>query len=366
MPLKILMSSRLQYRNYISWRMAANGSPELLIVMGAAATADQTEHVLARLQEAGVSARVQRGREATVIGAIGERELLATLPLEGYPGVEQVLPILKPYKLVARELSPDPTVIEVDGRRIGDGWFGLIAGPCTVEYREQTLETARAVADAGATMLRGGAFKTRTSPYTFQGLGDDALEILREASEETGLPVVTELMDPRHVEAVLDAADVIQIGARNMQNFMLLAEVGRADKPILLKRGPSSSVEELLMAAEYVAKEGNERIILCERGIKTFERTTRYTLDLGSVAVLKHETHLPVIVDPSHAAGRRDLVLPLARAAVAVGADGLIVETHPRPEEALSDGPQQIPSAEFGAFAREVDAIVALMGKRIG
>ena len=257
-------------------------------------------------------------------------------------------------------------MIEVDGRRIGDGFFGLIAGPCTVEYREQTLETARAVAEAGATMLRGGAFKPRTSPYTFQGLGDEALTILREASEETGLPVVTELMDPRHVEAVLGAADVIQIGARNMQNFMLLAEVGRADKPVLLKRGPAASVEELLMAAEYVAREGNERIILCERGIKTFEQSTRYTLDLGAVAVLKRETHLPVIVDPSHAAGRRDLVLPLARAAAAVGADGIIVESHPSPEEALCDGPQQIPTAEFGEFAREVRAIVELLGKTIG
>jgi 3-deoxy-7-phosphoheptulonate synthase len=346
--------------------VAVNGSPELLIVMGAAATPDQTEHVLARLQEAGVDARVTRGREATVIGAIGERELLATLPLEGYPGVEQVLPILKPYKLVAREVSPDPTVIEVDGRRLGDAWFGLIAGPCSVEYREQTLETARAVAAAGATMLRGGAFKPRSSPYTFQGLGDQGLAILREAGDETGLPVVTELMDPRHVEPVLEAADVIQIGARNSQNFLLLAEVGRADKPVLLKRGMATSVEELLMAAEYVAKEGNERIILCERGIKTFETATRFTLDLGAVAVLKHETHLPVIVDPSHAAGRRDLVLPLARAGAAVGADGIIVETHPAPEEALSDGPQQIPTAEFGDFAREIREIVELLGKQIG
>jgi 3-deoxy-7-phosphoheptulonate synthase len=322
--------------------------------------------VLARLQEAGVSARVQRGREATVIGAIGERELLATLPLEGYPGVEQVLPILKPYKLVAREVSPDPTVIDVDGHRIGQEFFGLIAGPCSVEYREQTLKTARAVAEAGGTMLRGGAFKPRTSPYTFQGLGDEGLAILREAGDETGLPVVTELMDPRHVEAVLELADVIQIGARNSQNFLLLAEVGRADKPVLLKRGMSTSVEELLMAAEYVAKEGNERIILCERGIKTFETATRFTLDLGAVAVLKHETHLPVIVDPSHAAGRRDLVLPLARAAAAVGADGIIVETHPRPEEALSDAAQQIPTAEFGEFVREVREVVELLGKQIG
>src|SRR5205823_4578187 len=239
--------------------MASNPSPELLIVMASGATADQTEHVVARLHEAGVDARVSRGREATVIGAIGERELLATLPLEGYPGVEQVLPILKPYKLVAREVAPDPTVIDVKGRRIGEHYFGLIAGPCTVEYREQTLETARAVAAAGATWLRGGAFKPRTSPYTFQGLGIEALEILREASEETGLPVVTELMDPRHVEEVVDHADVIQIGARNMQNFLLLSEIGRVNKPVLIKRGPSASVEELLMAAEYVAKEGNEQ-----------------------------------------------------------------------------------------------------------
>jgi len=346
--------------------VATSGSPELLIVMGAGATPDQTEHVLARLQEAGVQARVTHGREATVIGAIGERELLATLPLEGYPGVEQVLPILKPYKLVAREVSPDPTVIEVDGRKLGDTWFGLIAGPCSVEYREQTLETAHAVADAGATMLRGGAFKPRTSPYTFQGLGDEGLAILREAGDETGLPVVTELMDPRHVGPVLEMADVIQIGARNSQNFLLLSEVGRADKPVLLKRGMSTSVEELLMAAEYVAKEGNERIILCERGIKTFETATRFTLDLGAVAVLKNETHLPVIVDPSHAAGRRDLVLPLARAAAAVGADGIIVETHPRPEEALSDAAQQIPTADFAEFTREVREIVELLGKQIG
>ena len=346
--------------------MATNVSPELLIVMKGGATAEQTENVVARLSEAGAHARVSRGREATVIGAIGEQELLTSLPLEAYPGVEQVLPILKPYKLVSREISPDPTVIEARGRKVGDGWFGLIAGPCSVETREQTLEAAHAVAAAGSTMLRGGAFKPRTSPYSFQGLGVEALSILREAREETGLPIVTELMDPRHVEEVLDVADVIQIGARNMQNFLLLAELGRIDRPVLLKRGLSSSVEELLMAAEYVAKEGNERIILCERGIKTFETATRYTLDLGAVAVLKTETHLPVIVDPSHAAGRRDLVLPLARAAAAVGADGIIVEVHPRPEEALSDGPQQIPADEFADFARAVIEVVSLMGREIG
>src|ERR687895_1609813 len=316
--------------------MAATGSPELLIVMGATATPDQVEEVVARLAEAGVHAHVTPGKRATTIGAIGERELLATLPLEGFPGVEQVVPILKPYKLVSTEIRADPTVIDVRGRRIGDGYFGLIAGPCTVEYREQTLVTARAVKEAGASMVRGGVFKPRTSPYTFQGLGVEGLRILEEARDETGLPLVTELMDPRHVEAVVGTADVIQIGARNMQNFILLSEVGKAGKPVLLKRGPSASVEELLMAAEYVVKEGNARVILCERGIRTFERSTRYTLDIGAVPVLKQETHLPVIVDPSHAAGRRDLVLPLARAAVAAGADGIIVEVHPEPEHALS------------------------------
>src|SRR5919206_1734615 len=326
--------------------MAITGAPELLIVMGASATQDQVDEVVARLEEAGCSAFVTPGREATVIGAIGDREMLATLPLEGFAGVEQVLPILKPYKLVSRELSPDPTVIEVRGRRIGDGYFGFIAGPCTVESREQTLESARVVAREGVTMLRGGAFKPRTSPYTFQGLGEVALEILVEAREETGLPLVTELMDPRHVEEVVETADVIQIGARNMSNFSLLAEVGRATKPILLKRGLSATVEDLLMAAEYIVKEGNSEVILCERGIKTFETATRFTLDIGAIPVLKQETHLPVIVDPSHPAGRRDLVLPLARAAVAAGAHRVIGATQPRPEEALCDGPQLIPTAD--------------------
>jgi len=346
--------------------MATQAAPEVLIVMGSTATADQTEHVVARLAEAGVAARVSAGREATVIGAIGDRELLASLPLEGYPGVDQVLPIVKPYKLVSRELAADPTVIASHGRLIGDTHFGLIAGPCSVESREQTLETARVVAAAGGTMLRGGAFKPRSSPYSFQGLGQRGLEILAEAREETGLPIVTELMDPRDVEAVVGLADVIQIGARNMQNFTLLSEVGRAEKPVLLKRSPSGSIEELLMAAEYVVREGNDQVMLCERGIKTFEQTTRYTLDIAAVPVLKQETHLPVIVDPSHPAGRRDLVLPLTRAAVAAGADGVIVETHPDPEHALSDGPQQIPTAQFEEFAREVVAIVQLMGKTVG
>jgi 3-deoxy-7-phosphoheptulonate synthase len=346
--------------------MATTHAPELLIVMHGTATQEQIDEVVARLEEAGASAHVTPGKQATVIGAIGEREQIAALPLEGYPGVEQVLPILKPYKLVSREISPDPTVISVRGRRIGDGYFGFVAGPCTVETREQTLTTARAVAAAGCTMLRGGAFKPRTSPYTFQGLGVEGLHILAEAREETGLPLVTELMDARDVEDVLDTADVIQIGARNMSNFSLLAEVGKVRKPVLLKRGPSASVEELLMAAEYVVREGNAQVILCERGIRTFETATRFTLDIGAIPVLKQETHLPVIVDPSHAAGRRELVLPLARAAVAAGADGIIVEVHPEPEHALCDAAQQIPVAEFSHFADEINALSSLMGKVIG
>jgi 3-deoxy-7-phosphoheptulonate synthase len=348
--------------------MPVDESAELqqLIMMSGHAPDDQVEDVLLRLSEAGSYGRVAPGRDSIVISAFGDPQMIHDLGLENVAGVERVLPVSKPYKLVSAESQPERTVIQTRGRRIGGDYFGLIAGPCTVESREQTLETARAVNAAGATMLRGGAFKPRTSPYTFQGLGVEALQLLREAGDETGLPVVTELMDPRHVEEVVEATDVIQIGARNSQNFLLLSEVGRADKPVLLKRGPSTSVEELLMAAEYVAKEGNERIILCERGIKTFETATRYTLDLGAVAVLKNETHLPVIVDPSHAAGRRDLVLPLARAAAAVGADGIIVETHPQPEHALSDGPQQIPTSEFAAFAAAVTAIVEVMGKHVG
>ena len=268
--------------------------------------------------------------------------------------------------LVTRAVSPDATVVDVAGRRVGDGFFGLVAGPCTVESREQTLESARAVAAAGATWLRGGAFKLRTSPYAFQGLGAEALEILAEAREETGLPLVTELVDPRHAEAVAAVADVVQIGARNMHNAPLLAEAAATGKPVLLKRGPAASIEELLMAAEYVLKAGNGQVLLCERGIRTFDHSTRYTLDVGAVPVLKRETHLPVIVDPSHAAGQRDLVLPLARAAVAAGADGVLVEVHPEPERALCDGPQLLPTDGFAAFADDIRTLASLMGKQIG
>jgi 3-deoxy-7-phosphoheptulonate synthase len=344
----------------------ASGEIQLLIMMDAGTPDDQVEEVLALLAENGSYGRVAPGQESLVIGAFGDREALNGLALEERDGVESVLPISKPYKLVSSESAPGPTVIQTRGRRVGGDHFALIAGPCTVETRDQTLTTARVVAAAGASMLRGGAFKPRTSPYSFQGLGAEGLAILEEAREDTGLPLATELMDPRDVEAVIEVADVIQIGARNMQNFLLLSEVGKTDKPVLLKRGSSASVEELLMAAEYILKEGNPRVILCERGIKTFERSTRFTLDIGAVPVLKELTHLPVIVDPSHAAGRRELVPAMARAAVAAGADGIIVEAHPEPERALCDAPQQIPTQHFGEFADEIRRLVEVMGKTIG
>jgi len=338
----------------------------MIVVMRTGATGEEIEEVRRTIEENDLEAFVSVGEERTVIGVVGP-DVERVEHIISLPGVEQVIRVTKPYKLASREHHPDRTRVRVGGVDVGAGsTLQVMAGPCAVESREQLVATAQWGKREGAVALRGGAFKPRTSPYSFQGLGAEALAILREAREETGLPIVTELMDPRHVEEVVETADVIQIGARNSQNFLLLSEVGRSDKPVLLKRGLSTSVEELLMAAEYIAKEGNERIVLCERGIKTFETSTRFTLDLGAVAVLKHETHMPVIVDPSHAAGRRDLVLPLARAAVAVGADGIIVETHPRPEEALSDGPQQIPAAEFGAFAADVREFVALMGKEIG
>jgi 3-deoxy-7-phosphoheptulonate synthase len=336
----------------------------MMIVMQEGATPAQIEHVVARIREAGARAHLSEGEFVTVIGAIGDdRELIATLDLTGEPGVEKVVPILKPYKVVSREFRHEDRVVEVAGRRVGGGSFGLIAGPCTVETREQTLETARVCREAGAAMLRGGAYKPRTSPYTFQGLGKPALEILVEAREETGLPIVTELMDIRQMDDVLEVADVVQLGARNMQNFDLLREMGRVDVPVLLKRGLSNTIEEWLLSAEYVAKEGNDRIILCERGIRTFETATRSTLDISAVPVVKGLSSLPVIVDPSHAAGRRDLILPMARAAVAAGADGLIVEVHPAPEHALCDGPQALHADRFAEWVADVRRVVELMGK---
>jgi 3-deoxy-7-phosphoheptulonate synthase len=336
----------------------------MMIVMKPNATQEEIEHVLERVRSVGARAHVSQGEEVTVIGAIGDREHVARLELDGAPGVSQVVPILKPYKLSSSQLrNGERSVFEIGGRRIGGEHFALIAGPCTVESREQVLETARVVKDAGATMFRGGAYKPRTSPYAFQGLGQEGLRLLAEAKAEYGLPIVTELMDVRDLEAVLEVADMVQIGARNMQNYTLLSEVGRSGCPVLLKRGLSATLEELLMAAEYILKEGNERVILCERGIRTFETAYRFTLDLMAVPVLKQLSHLPVVVDPSHAAGRRDLVEPLSLAAAAAGADGIIVEVHPDPESAVCDGPQALRTEEFADYAALVERAAAVAGK---
>jgi 3-deoxy-7-phosphoheptulonate synthase len=337
-----------------------------MVVMTPQATSADVAEVVRRLEAAGVHAKVMPGELTTAIGAIGDPEGVRALALEGMAGVDQVIPISRPYKLASSELSHhEPTSFAIDGRTIGGGsTFCLIAGPCTVETREQTLGIARAVAD-GASMLRGGAFKPRTSPFAFRGLGTDGLAILREAREATGLPVVSELTDAAYADEFAAAVDVVQVGARNMQNYALLEVVGKLGKPVLLKRGLSSTLDELLMAADYILKEGNEQVMLCERGIRTFETAMRFTLDLGGVAWLKLHTHLPVIVDPSHAAGDRRLVGPLARAAAAVGADGIIVEVAEDPEAALCDGPQQLYARDFGEFAASVAAHAAIEGKQV-
>jgi 3-deoxy-7-phosphoheptulonate synthase len=338
-----------------------------MVVMTPQATQAEIDAVVARLETAGVHAKVMPGELTTAIGAIGDPEGVRGLALEGMAGVDQVIPISRPYKLASSELSHHaPTVVSVNGRRVGGGaTFCLIAGPCTVESRDQTLTVARAVQRAGASMLRGGAFKPRTSPFSFQGLGKPALEILREAREETGLPVVSELTDATYAEEMAEAVDVIQVGARNMQNYGLLEVVGKLGRPVLLKRGLSSTVDELLMAADYILKEGNENVMLCERGIRTFETATRFTLDLGAVPYLKLHTHLPVIVDPSHASGDRRLVEPLSRAAAAVGADGIIVEVAENPDAALCDGPQQLYARDFERFAASVASHAALVGRQL-
>jgi 3-deoxy-7-phosphoheptulonate synthase len=341
----------------------------MMIVMKETATEEEVEAVVAKIERAGARAHRSAGARVTVIGAIGDVEQdanVASLGLEGQPGVDRVVPILKPYKLASAQITHgERTVLDIDGRKVGGEHFALIAGPCTVESREQTLETARVVRDAGATLLRGGAYKPRTSPYAFQGLGQEGLRLLAEAKAETGLPIVTELMDIGDLDAVLEVADVIQIGARNMQNYPLLSELGRAGRPVLLKRGLAATLDELLMAAEYILKEGNPSVMLCERGIRTFETAYRFTLDLMAVPVLKELSHLPVIVDPSHAAGRRDLVLPLSLAAAAVGADGIIVEVHPNPDEAICDGPQALKAEDFAEYAQMVERAAALAGKAL-
>ena len=338
-----------------------------MIVTRPKVTDAEIDHIRERIEAVGMRTHLSRGEHRTIIGCIGDESLLEEIPLRSLPGVESVTPVLKPYKLASREFAAERTVVTVGGRD-GRASFGgpaitVIAGPCSVESREMLDATAVAVRDAGASLLRGGAFKPRSSPYAFQGLGAEALRMLAEVRATTGLPVVTEVMDTRQVDLVAEHADMLQIGARNMQNFALLAEVGRVRRPVLLKRGLSATIKELLMAAEYIMANGNHDVVLCERGIRTYETATRNTLDVAAIPVLKRESHLPVIVDPSHAGGDAGLVAPLAFAAVAAGADGLIIEVHPDPSCALSDGDQSLEPAAFARLMAQVAAFAAAAGR---
>jgi 3-deoxy-7-phosphoheptulonate synthase len=330
----------------------------MIVNMKVEASEKEISHVIERIEECGYHAHVSRGSERTIIGAVGNGRRNEVQALEAAPGVEAIVEIAHPFKLVSRQLRHTRTVVDVCGVRIGDGAPVVMAGPCSVESREQLLETARAVRDAGAHMLRGGAYKPRTSPYDFQGLGVEALELLYEAGRETGLPVVTEVMSTEDIDIVAEYADMLQVGARNMQNFSLLRRLAATSKPILLKRGPSATIREWLLAAEYLLAGGNSRVVLCERGIKTFETETRNTLDLSAVALVKELSHLPVIADPSHGTGRRSLVPAMSRAALGAGADGLMIEVHPCPERALSDGPQSMDLPGFGEMMRELRALL--------
>lgn len=340
----------------------------MIVVMGPTHTRAQLDAVIQKIEEGGLRAQINEGVERVVLGVLGDshtKELLRE-HVEAMPGVESVVRILQPYKLVSREFQGGrDSTVWVRNVAIGGSRVVVIAGPCSVESREQALQTARAVKAAGAQILRGGAFKPRTSPYSFLGLEEDALKILAEARDLTGLPIVTEAMDARQLAMVIEYADMVQIGARNMQNYTLLRDAGRVKHPIMLKRGPGATIEELLLAAEYIMAEGNPNVVLCERGIRTFETYTRFTLDLNAVPVLKRLTHLPVIVDPCHGTGKWEFVTPMARASVAAGSDGLLIEVHPEPAKALSDGPQQLTPQNFAVMMQELDAIALAVGRRV-
>jgi len=338
----------------------------MIIVLRPDATEEQINHIIDKVQKLGLKPHVSKGTERTIIGVIGPEDILGVTPLEVFPGVEKVMPVLAPYKLVSREFQPRDSVIDVGkGVKIGGKRITVMAGPCAVENLETLREIATSVKKAGATVLRGGAFKPRTSPYSFQGLGEEGLKYLSQVGQELGLVTVSEVMDPRDVELVARYIDILQIGARNMQNFNLLKEVGLAKKPVLLKRGLSCTVKELLMSAEYILSGGNFNVILCERGIRTFEDSTRNTLDISAVPSVKQLSHLPIIVDPSHAAGKWGLVLPLSRAAVACGADGLIVEVHTHPEDASSDGAQSLLPSNFAQMMEELKVLAKAIGREI-
>ena len=338
----------------------------MIIVMKKNATEEQINKVAAWIESMGYAAYPSRGVERTIIGAVGDdRGKAALQAAESLSGVERTMPILKPYKLASREAREEDTIIKVGNVTIGGGQFVVIAGPCAVESEEQMMESAFVVKEAGAQILRGGAFKPRTSPYSFQGMEEEGLKILARVREKTGLPVVTEVMSTEDVDLVEKYTDILQIGARNVQNFPLLKKAGQARKPILLKRGMMTTIEELLMSAEYILSSGNEQVILCERGIRTFETATRNTLDLSAVPVLKGLTHLPIIVDPSHAAGHWKYVIPLSKAAMAVGADGLLVEVHPEPEKAVSDGLQSLKPKKFHMLMEELRNLETCLHKKV-
>ena len=337
----------------------------MIIVMQARATDADIEHVRKRIEELGLTPHVSRGTERTLIGVIGDERLIRRDQLALLPHVDEVIPILKPYKLASREFKPADTVITAAGVPIGGNELVVIAGPCSVEHEEQIITAAEAVKAAGARLLRGGAYKPRTSPYVFQGLGEEGLEYLAEAREQTGMPIVVEIMSQTQLDLMVEYVDVLQVGARNMQNFNLLRAIGETRKSVLLKRGLSATIEELLMSAEYILAGGNKQVMLCERGIRTFETATRNTTDINAIPVLKNLTHLPVILDPSHATGHWDYVAPIARAAIAAGADGLIVEVHPDPKNAASDGKQSLKPESFAEMVKQVKAIAEAMGRRI-
>ena len=340
----------------------------MIIVLKPEATEKQIAHVLEKVKALGLKVDLNRGAERTIIGIKGKVDEVAKLrvqPLEAIPGVEKIVVISAPYKLVSREYKPHDTVVEVDGIKIGAKKVVVMAGPCSVDSHEVLMEVARSVKKSGAVILRGGAFKPRTSPYSFQGLGETGLKYLREAKQKTGLPVISELMDVRDLPLFEKYVDLIQIGARNMQNFNLLKEVGRIQKPILLKRGLGCTIEELLMSAEYILAEGNPNVILCERGIRTFETSTRFTLDINAIPVIKRLSHLPVVADPSHSTGQRDLVAPVAKAALAAGVDGLLIEVHSKPEIAKSDGPQSLRPAMFEELMTDLKRLAHALGREI-
>jgi 3-deoxy-7-phosphoheptulonate synthase len=336
----------------------------MIVVMKHDATAKQIAAVVSRVEAVGYRTSLIKGEERTIIGVIGDDRPIDRSQFETLDGVEKTVPVLKPFKLASREMHPMDSYVPLNGTPVGGPRIAIVAGPCSVESRAQILEAAHAVKEAGATALRGGAFKPRTSPYSFQGMGEEGLQLLAEAREATGLPVVTEAMSPEQVPLVAKYADVIQIGARNMQNYDLLRVAGKSDKPVLLKRGMMSTIEELLMSAEYILAGGNQRVMLCERGIRTFEKYTRNTTDINAVPVLKQLTHLPVILDPSHSTGKWEYVSAIARAGIAAGADGLIVEVHPNPTEALSDGAQSLKPEKFAQLVTEVRKIAEAVGRK--